>query len=480
MSASIKSIYIEDFQSHAKTKINLAGPGGVTIIVGPTDSGKTAIVRGLRWLFYNVPQGTDFIKVGKHTATVALELSNGIKVVRERSKSANRYRIAKPGSSPITLEGFRNSVPVEIQELTGVRNVAIGDMELALNLSEQLDGPFLGQKQMSGPARAKILGKLAGTEEVDQAQKTLGTDLFRASQEEKRLLSELEVLDAKIREYDYLPTLAERITNLEALLQTIRESQQRLGLLENASQKLAGIHAQRVQALAVLTRWKSLREAEFCVVVAEGDIQRANALAGHRAALNRIATNHEAWTQLLERWSNLPVAQHLVTEADSAEGRLQILRSVAETLAATRSGLAKVNATLTRWAKLPEASNFVAEVSANISRLRVLVDLKVRYDAIEEQVQHGIEVCVRWSGLDAAIQKTKEIAGTSERLAMLSQIASKLTSVCEAKVTVENALAQHTKALADARKQYIDTLISLGKCPLCGSQVDLNTIKEVA
>lgn len=481
MSASIKSIFLEDFQSHAKAKIELAGPGGLTVIVGPTDSGKTAIVRALRLLFYNIPQGTDYIRVGRSTATIAVELADGTKVVRERSRSINRYRIVKSGQSPQVFEGFGLSVPLEVQEATGVRTVSIGEsLDLALNLSEQLDGPFLGNKMVSGPIRAKILGSLAGTEEVDEAQRQLGTDLYRASQDEKRFLSEIEVLDAKIREYDYLPALAEKIARLEALLQAVREAQDRLASLEAASQKLANIQTQRAQALGILARWKNLREAEFCVITAEGDCIRLNAVISHKAALNRITADREAWAKLRARWINLPAAEASVKKADSAQSQLKTLQSVSETLVATQAGLERVAVTLQRWTGLSEASKTVTEASENVSRLQALTALKARYDATKERSQRCLETYIRWAGLEAATEKAAVIAGASGRLSMLSQIASKLASVREARVAAENALAQHTKALADARKQYTDTLISLGKCPLCGSQVDPNFIKEVA
>jgi len=480
VSASIKSIFLEDFQSHARTKIELAGPGGVTIIVGPTDSGKTAIVRALRLLLYNVPQGTEYIRVGRNMATVAVELADGTKVVRERSKSVNRYRIVRPDEHPQVFEGFGLSVPLEVQAATGVRAVTIGDsLELALNLSEQLDGPFLG-KSVSGPAKAKILGALAGTEEVDEAQRQLGTDLFRASQEEKRLLNEIEALDTKIHEYDYLPALSEKITSLEALLQAVREAQDRLAKLEFASQKLAGVQSQRAQALNVLARWKDLREAEFCVVVAEGDQIRLNNAVSHRVTLVRIATDREAWMRLLTRWVNLPAAEALSKEADSAHSRLQTLRSAYETLVGTRAGLERVAATLQRWAKLPEVSDSIAEASTNIGRLQALTALKSRYSTINEQFYQATEIRVRWAGLEAAETKVTVIGATSERLVTLSRIASTLISLREAKVAAENTFAQHFKALADTRKQYTDALLALGKCPVCGSQVNPDLIKEVA
>lgn len=480
MSAPVKSIYLEDFQSHAKSKLELAGPGGLTVIVGPTDSGKTAIVRGLRWLFYGIPQGIEFIRVGRNTATVALELEDGTKVVRERSKTVNRYRIVKPGGNSTVLEGFGNAVPLEVQEVTGVRTVTIGDLELTLNLSEQLDGPFLGNKQISGPSRAKVLGKLAGTEEVDEAQRQLGTDLYRAGQEEKRLLSEIEALDAKIHEYDYLPALAERIAKLESLLQIVREAQGRLAKLEFASQKLVSIQSQRTQALNVLARWKDLREAEFCVVVAEGDQIRLNNAVSHRATLMRIAADREAWTRIRTRWTNLPAAEPLITEASSALSRLETLRSAAETLKVTKTGFEKIATMLSRWAKLPEASDFVSEASVNIAKLQALAALKSRYDAINAQYKAVVQAHIKWAGLEAAETRMTAIAGASERLRILLSHRTRLAQLLESRITAENALVQHTKVLADARKQYADTLIALGKCPLCGSQVDPNLIKEVA
>ncbi|HHW26225.1 MAG TPA: AAA family ATPase [Firmicutes bacterium] len=480
MSASIKSLFVEDFQSHSKSKVELAPPGGLTVIVGPTDSGKTALVRALRLLFYNVPQGTDYIRVGRNMATVAVELADGTKVARERSKSVNRYRVVRPGESPTVLEGFGNTVPLEIQEATGVRMVSVGDLELALNLSEQLDAPFLGQKTVSGPARAKILGKLAGTEEVDEAQRALGTDLFRAGQDEKRLLSEIEDLDAKIREYDYLPALAEKITALEVLLQIIREAQNRLASLEAVSQKLASIQTQRAQTLSILARWKNLREAEFCIVTAEGDAIRLNAVVSHKTAFMRITADRETWARLLARWVNLPVAETSIKEADSAQSRLQALQSASETLAATQTGKEKVATTLQRWANLPKSAEFIAQITDAANRLQVLTSLQSRHTALSTQARTAMQVCTNWAGLDDTQNVISAVNADAQRLAALMNLSASLTKLREARIAAENDLDRRSKALADARRQYADTLLTIGKCPVCGSQVDPSLIKEVA
>lgn len=482
--SSIRSVYLEDFQSHDKTKIELAPAGGLTVIVGPTDSGKTAIVRGLRLLMYNVPQGTDYIRVGRSTATVAVEMSDGTKVARERSKSVNRYRIARPGQSPQVFEGFGNAVPLEIQEVTGVRTVSIGDtLELALNLSEQLDGPFLG-KAVSGPAKAKILGALAGTEEVDEAQRVLNVDLHRAGQDEKRIADEIKALDAKIAEYDYLPRLAEQISTLEAILAEVKEMQERLAVLESAKAKLDSIDSQRAQTLSVLVRWGGLYEATFHVEYAESALAKFQALSGLRSSLASIVAQRAEWSGRLSRWAGLEEATAAYTEAEKAVSRLAKLEELFVLLANTRSGMEKCWSVIRRWAGLDEAESCAAELSEAIDKLERLYRLSTMLSSVRSEKATQRWWLERLSGLEEAEAIVNEIPNLMGRLATLEQHAEALHRIRQARVVAENDLNRHTKALHDAEASYVEALIQLGVCPLCGNTVDpkaiASHIKEVA
>ena len=51
----IKSLELFNFQSHAHTLIEFSD--GVNIISGTSDSGKSAILRALRWVIRNEPSG---------------------------------------------------------------------------------------------------------------------------------------------------------------------------------------------------------------------------------------------------------------------------------------------------------------------------------------------------------------------------------------------------------------------------------------
>ncbi|AYO30533.1 hypothetical protein D2962_07770 [Biomaibacter acetigenes] len=95
----IKSIKLVNFQSHKNTEISL--DEGLTVILGPTDQGKSAIIRALKWVLYNEPRGTDFITVGCKYCRVTLEMSNGTVIIRERDGNKNRYILRKDGQEQI-------------------------------------------------------------------------------------------------------------------------------------------------------------------------------------------------------------------------------------------------------------------------------------------------------------------------------------------------------------------------------------------
>lgn|GEM_PF-1319411 len=227
---AVRSVHIVNFQSHAETEFELAGPGCLTVIVGPTDSGKSAIVRALKWVMYNQPAGTGFIRTATSSASVSVELTTGERVTRIRSASANQYRISHPSqrdgrgrggnAGEQVFEGFGTAVPLEVARLLGVYPVQIGEFALLANLSEQLDAPFLG-KGVPSTLRAKVLLRIAGSEVLDLAARLLSLDSHRALRDRERLEGELTALKEEIAEHSWVAMAAHKIRKAERLLSQI-------------------------------------------------------------------------------------------------------------------------------------------------------------------------------------------------------------------------------------------------------------------
>ena len=93
----IRHLIIENFQSHAHTEIELAP--SLTVLVGESDTGKSAVIRALRWLLLNEPRGREFIRAGTTECRVTAILYDGTRITRERTPSRNRYLLLTSGGT---------------------------------------------------------------------------------------------------------------------------------------------------------------------------------------------------------------------------------------------------------------------------------------------------------------------------------------------------------------------------------------------
>lgn len=98
----IDQIKLIGFQAHTRTVLHTGHP--VTSITGPTDIGKSSIIRAIRWVATNRPGGAEFINWEADEATVGLTV-DGVVVARRRG-ATNEYRLAKE-----TFASFGTGVP---------------------------------------------------------------------------------------------------------------------------------------------------------------------------------------------------------------------------------------------------------------------------------------------------------------------------------------------------------------------------------
>ncbi|OZV12957.1 hypothetical protein CIW83_07040 [Tissierella sp. P1] len=119
----IEKVILENFQSHKSSIIEFDDQ--LNVIVGPSDSGKTAILRGIRWALYNEPSGDYFIREGTSECSVTVIFNDGTKIKRYRNKSKNIYFLYDSNNNETKFEGFGTSVPQEIIDETGIKKITI-------------------------------------------------------------------------------------------------------------------------------------------------------------------------------------------------------------------------------------------------------------------------------------------------------------------------------------------------------------------
>lgn len=84
----IERLQIADFQIHERRVVEF---DRVTTLVGDSGTGKSGLIRCLRWLMVNKPTGDSFVRKGAEQAKATLTV-DGRKVTRAKGKGVNRYR----------------------------------------------------------------------------------------------------------------------------------------------------------------------------------------------------------------------------------------------------------------------------------------------------------------------------------------------------------------------------------------------------
>lgn len=198
----IEKVTIKGFQSHIDSTFQLSP--GLTVITGPSDAGKTAIVRALRWLAFNEPQGEAFlhtirnadgsVKTTVDQAYVEVTFDNGITISKTRRKGKTTYT-----HSLYPQPWEKAELPPEIKETLGLMKQEYGDFTTCLNFAFQLDAPFLLSETAS--VGAKVLGKIAGTEIVDKSIGEVNKRTHKARQDVAQAEKTIGQLDVELLEY---------------------------------------------------------------------------------------------------------------------------------------------------------------------------------------------------------------------------------------------------------------------------------------
>jgi len=206
----IKTIRIFNFQSHPTTTLNLSP--GVNYIVGPSDSGKSAIIRALRWLWTNRPLGSAFVSSfsEKGDCLVTVE-TNDFTIVRSQTKSKNIYQ-----ANDQEYKSFGQNPPQAVLDLLQWDVV---------NLQHQREQGFL----LSEPPTkvSAYLNSLVGLDVVDSAVKKITSSIRSLTAQEKAKNEQCQELETRLSTFPDLDLAEQWINEANRLKNLISGSSKR-------------------------------------------------------------------------------------------------------------------------------------------------------------------------------------------------------------------------------------------------------------
>jgi DNA repair exonuclease SbcCD ATPase subunit len=193
----ITSLILNNFQSHKHSVLQF--DPGVNLIIGTSDSGKTAIIRALRYLTFNRPLGNAFRSTWGGETLVKVKTSEGITIKRIEGKE-KLYIL----DDLEPFKAFGTDVPEEILKALNVEDI---------NFQYQLDSPFLLSKTPGEIAR--YFNRIAKLDKIDSSQSNIKKYINVIEQSITNKQKAIEETTETLKQYDNLNEIENRVIEFE-------------------------------------------------------------------------------------------------------------------------------------------------------------------------------------------------------------------------------------------------------------------------
>lgn len=302
---AINSISIKNFQSHENTHLELSD--GMNVICGPSDNGKSSIIRSIRWVILNRPAGDEFRRHSTDKTSVTLKTDN-LTVKRKRSDRKNEYRM-----NDVVFRALRSSVPE--------------DVSAALNLSEaniqsQHEVYFLVDD--SAGQRSRTLNKVAGLQIMDEVLKRVNSQSRSINSDIKAVNSQL--VDTRNRILDL-----EWVSSADKFLKKLEEFQDRIEDLEEEYDYITSI----IEQLQKLERMKSRFLSSGCVSEINTLLEKNNTIEEEYERYSKIIMVIQGIEELRKQLDSLSIIdvselEKLYDMISSEENKLERIVDIVE------------------------------------------------------------------------------------------------------------------------------------------------------
>lgn len=404
----IRGIKLVGFQSHVDTSINLTE--GLNVITGPSDSGKTAVIRAVRWLALNEPQGDAVVNQSVGYAQVTIITDTGV-VTKVRNKGKVRYEINIDGEN---ISYDKSEIPQEVYRILGINKTSFGDVEVVLPFAFQLDAPFL----ISSPASfgGKVLGKICNADTVELAVKKSSREVSQANDAKRQAEKTIEETNLALQSYENLQEVEQRLQQCRELVTDIEK-----GIVNRDT--LSKLHNSYIAAYEKLN---AVRDTVHLLSEIPQRAEELSALELHAVRYNRLLNLYSKYNATNKHLNSI---QNVINKTQHVE-----------------------QATL--------CLNFIDEVTSRLKRLQPLREVyknnETKLKALREKinVSRGVEV---WLELLDALHATQE------RL-------NRITALRNAYANILNAIKANADEITK-HKQAVDTIQAewdkIDVCPLC-------------
>lgn len=305
----IKKLTLRNFQRHSHLSLDL--DPHITTIIGPTDTGKSAILRSLKWLALNKPRGKSFLKWFEDKVSVTVELEKDCKVVRTQGTS-NTYKLDGKKYS-----AMGSDVPAEVQEVLRLSSV---------NFQGQHDRHYWFSETPGEVARH--LNELTDLSIIDTTMAKLKSMVKKAKAQEEVLVERVAGLEAEVGKLEVVRELDRELRLVEIMEHIAVVAQDRTRHLSELVEKGGEIsdRAKNLRQMMLDSR-EVLSKAEVCSAAS------ARATGLQRLLEGATETQQEARTDI----PDISAVEEVATRLSLVRSKITVLADLVQKAAAQRT-----------------------------------------------------------------------------------------------------------------------------------------------
>jgi exonuclease SbcC len=205
----IKSVHIKNVNNHEESVYNF--DPHINLIVGSSENGKSASIRGIVFALYNIYNG-DLVNWDQKFAQVTVEYFDGAILKRTKGKDINRVEFKYPGQQEFTIyKSFGSDYPQEVWDFLGNPPTYIDSKPIAYG--DQHSKTFL--VDLKPTQLPSVFSQLTGVEDLEECSSLCNSKIKGFEKSNKALDNEIKELETKL-ETDFVG-LDEKILQLEKL-----------------------------------------------------------------------------------------------------------------------------------------------------------------------------------------------------------------------------------------------------------------------
>ncbi len=472
----IKKVILENFQSHKNTTIRFNNQ--LNVIVGPSDSGKTAILRGIKWALYNEPSGDYFIRQGENYCSVSVIFSDSTKVKRYRSKSKNTYYLYDSNNNEQIFEGFGTSVPKEIIEKTGIEKILLdSDTSNAINLSDQLEGPFLLSQR--GSVRASSIGRLVGVDLIDESLRETLRDVRNLSIKEKNINKTILDLEKELKEYEYLQELEIKINSLDLLKNEISEKENLKKVYEKNLNKFNILIKDKKTIMNNIEKLKNIDTIDIFIKDISIDKSKFNFLLNKKKNYSNLIKDKNNNERIIYSFKNIETIENILNKLSLKLVMKKKLDLLKENFNKSNKETKLLKNKLNLLDKLDATTNIINEIELKNIELLKFNKLNKNYLNLKNSLRIGNHYLEKLNYTKKIELIYKSLDEKIKLLEKLNTINLKYTNNKKEINKTKDFLKNHKKVFEETLNNYENFLKNQDSCPFCFGEISNDKVKYI-